>query len=40
MKLTKNIGRIDHVINCVYPRNFDACIAKLSWAQGVEFSKT
>ena len=37
MKLTKNVGRIDHVLITVSPGNFAACIGQLSQALGVIF---
>jgi hypothetical protein len=37
MQLTKNAGRIDHVLITVSHANFAECIAKLSRALGVSF---
>jgi hypothetical protein len=37
MKLTRNIGRIDHVVITVYPKSYRPMIEKLSKLLGVEF---
>ena len=37
MKLTKNVGRIDHVLITVFPGNFEKCIDQLSRSLGVIF---
>jgi hypothetical protein len=37
MKLTKNIGRIDHVVISVAPKSYKACVEKLARTLGLTF---
>jgi hypothetical protein len=37
MALTRNIGRIDHVVITVSPKNFQPCIEKLTRMLGLKF---
>jgi hypothetical protein len=39
MKLTRNVGRIDHVVITVYPKSYRPMIEKLSNVFGVEFTE-